>query len=76
MKINAEDIVTLSGRTDFGKSFIEENGSDFKVIKLQTWAEHQLLLTPMDGDSEIKYIWINLLPKSRNFKIENVKGKE
>ena len=42
MKISAKDIVTLSGRTDFGKSFIKENGSDFKVIKLQTWAEPQL----------------------------------
>jgi hypothetical protein len=71
IKIN--DKISLSGKTDFGKSFIKENGSEFEVVKVQTWGEHQLLLRTVKADCEIGLIWINLLPESRNFKINNKK---
>ena len=73
MNLKNNDIITISGRTDFGKSFIKENGSDFKIIKVMTWDEYQLLIQPINENSEIRSIWINLLPKSKNFKIDKVK---
>tara|TARA_Y100000593_G_C4296810_1_gene331103 strand:- start:1391 stop:1627 length:237 start_codon:yes stop_codon:yes gene_type:complete len=63
------DRITLSGKTDFGKSFVKENGSEFEVVKVQTWGEHQLLLRALKEDCEIGLIWINLFPTSRNFQI-------
>ena len=71
--IKKDDKITLSGKTDFGKSFIKENGSEFQVVKVQTWGEHQLLLRTVKENCEIGLIWINLLPESRNFKINNKK---
>ena len=71
--IKKDDKITLSGKTDFGKSFIKENGSEFEVVKVQTWGEHQLLLRTVKENCEIGLIWINLLPESRNFKINNKK---
>ena len=68
IKIN--DKIHLSGKTDFGKSFVNENGNEFEVVKVQTWGEHQLLLRTVKKNCEIGLIWINLLPESRNFKIK------
>ena len=47
MKIKTGDIIILSGKTEFGKSFVKENGTEFEVIKFQTWHEHQLLIKPI-----------------------------
>ena len=71
-ELKALDTIVLSGRTEFGKSFIEENGNRYKVIKLQTWDEHQLLIAPLKENTEIQTIWINLLPKSTNFSIDEI----
>ncbi len=66
--VNIGDKIILSGKTGFGKSFIEENGSEFEVVKVMTWAEHQLLLRCLKEDCEIGLIWINFgLTSSRNF---------
>ena len=73
MNLKNNDIITISGKTDFGKSFVKENGPDFKIIKVETWGEYQLLISPINKKSEIRSIWINLLPESKNFKIDKVK---
>ena len=70
-----DDKITLSGKTKFGKSFINENGTEFQVVKVQTWGEHQLLLRTLKEDCEIGLIWINLLPESTNFKILSLNDK-
>ena len=44
MKLQTGDIIYLSGKTDFGKSFVKENGDKFEVVKFQTWSEHQILI--------------------------------
>ena len=68
MKLQAGDIIYLSGKTDFGKSFVKENGDKFEVVKFQTWAEHQILIRATKEDCEIGLIWINFgLTNSRNF---------
>ena len=72
MKVKQNDKIMLSGKTEFGKSFIKENGNEFKVVKVQTWGEHQLLLKAIKEKCEIGLIWINLLPESRNFKIMEI----
>jgi hypothetical protein len=69
LPVQRDDIIELSGKTDFGKLFIKENGNKFEVVKIQTWGEHQLLLRILKKENEIGLIWINLLPTSRNFKI-------
>ena len=63
------DKIVLDGKTKFGKSFIEENGSEFEIVKVQTWYEHQLLIRAIKKDCEIGLIWINFFPTSKNFKI-------
>ena len=73
MNIKEKDIITLSGKTDFGKSFVKENGSEYEIVKVQTWGEHQLLLRTVKQDCDIGLIWINLLPESKNFNIEKVR---
>ena len=65
--------IVLSGKITFGKSFIKENGNEFEVIKVNTWNEHQLLIKPIKENCEIGFIWINLIPKSTNFNIDEVK---
>ena len=72
MQIKRDDIIKLSGKTDFGKSFVKENGDKFEVVKFQTWAEHQILIRALKEDCEIGLIWINFLPESKNFNIEEV----
>ena len=67
--LNRNDIITLSGKTDFGKKFIEENGSQYEVVKFQTWGEHQILIRAKKENCEIGLLWINFLPTSKNFKI-------
>ena len=69
LPINREDKITLKGKTEFGESFTEENGSEFQVVKVQTWGEHQLLIRALKENVEIGLIWINLFPTSRNFEI-------
>tara|TARA_Y100001963_G_scaffold136798_1_gene199808 strand:- start:264 stop:497 length:234 start_codon:yes stop_codon:yes gene_type:complete len=73
--LKRNDIITLSGKTDFGKKFVKENGSEFEVVKFQTWGEHQILLRTVKENCEIGLIWINFLPESRNFNV-TIKGKE
>ena len=68
-KIKEGDIVILSGKTEFGKSFVKENGTEFEIIKVQRWDEHQLLIKPIKENCEIGLIWINVLPKSTNFNV-------
>ena len=70
MNIKRNDVITLSGKTKFGKSFVKENGSKFEVVKFETWAEHQLLIRALKEDCEIGLIWINFLPESKNFNIK------
>ena len=70
MKLQTGDIIYLSGKTDFGKSFVKENGDKFEVVKFQTWAEHQILIRALKEDCEIGLIWINFLPESKNFNIK------
>tara|TARA_R110002072_G_scaffold267264_1_gene426283 strand:- start:2 stop:241 length:240 start_codon:yes stop_codon:yes gene_type:complete len=69
MKIKTGDIIILSGKTEFGKSFVKENGTEFEVIKFQTWHEHQLLIKPIKENREIGLMWINVLPESTNFNV-------
>ena len=68
-KIKEGDIVILSGKTEFGNSFVKENGNEFKIVKFQTWHEHQLLIKPIKENCEIGLIWINVLPESTNFNV-------
>ena len=70
MILQTGDIIYLSGKTDFGKSFVKENGDKFEVVKFQTWAEHQILIRATKKDCEIGLIWINFLPESKNFNIK------
>ena len=67
--IKREDKIKLDGKTEFGKSFIKENGSEFEVVKVQTWGEHQLLIRALKENVEIGLIWINLFPTSKNFEL-------
>tara|TARA_Y100000593_G_C4305618_1_gene335581 strand:- start:1666 stop:1902 length:237 start_codon:yes stop_codon:yes gene_type:complete len=69
LPVKRDDKITLDGKTDFGKSFVKENGDEFEVVKIQTWGEHQLLLRALKEDCEIGLIWINLFPTSTNFQI-------
>ena len=48
MKLKKDDVIILSGKTEFGKSFIKENGTKFEVVKFQRWHEHQLLIKPIN----------------------------
>jgi len=72
LNIQSSDTIVLSGKTKFGKAFIEENGSSYRVIKVQRWSEYQLFIAPLKENTEISNIWINLLPKSTNFSIDEV----
>tara|TARA_Y100000593_G_C4192086_1_gene277425 strand:+ start:390 stop:704 length:315 start_codon:yes stop_codon:yes gene_type:complete len=72
MKLNAGNTIYLSGKTHFGKQFVNENGNKFKVVKVQTWGEEQLLLRNLTKGSEVELIWINLYPTSKNFSIDEV----
>lgn len=69
LPISREDKITLKGKTEFGESFVSENGSEFIVVKVQTWGEHQLLIKALKENVEIGLIWINLFPISKNFEI-------
>ena len=75
LPLGIDDEIVLSGKTDFGKSFIKENGDKFRVVKVQSWHQHQLLIKALKEDCEIGLIWINLFPTSRNFQIYK-DGKE
>jgi len=70
MELQPKDIIYLSGKTEFGKSFVKENGTKFEVVKFQTWGEHQILIRALKEDCEIGLLWINFLPKSKNFNIK------
>jgi len=76
MKLKAGNTIYLSGKTDFGRQFVKENGSRFRVVKVQTWAEDQLLLKNRTRGCEVELIWINLFPTSKNFTIDKVEEDE
>ena len=68
MKIKRGYKILLSGKTEFGKAFVKENGTEFEVVKVMTWAEHHLLLKAIKKNCEIGLIWINFgLTESTNF---------
>ena len=69
------DLVTLSGKSDFGKSFVNENGFDYEIVKTEKWGEYRLLLRSLKKDCETGLVWIGLLPESRNLKIEKIRSK-
>ena len=69
------DIVTLSGKSDFGKSFLKENGTEYEIVTTEKWGEYRLLLRALKKDCETGLVWIGLLPESRNFKIKNIRSK-
>ena len=71
-----DDIVTLSGISDFGKSFIKENGTEYQIVTTEQWGEYRLLLRTMKKNCETGLVWIGLVPKSRNLKIEKIRSKD
>tara|TARA_Y100000741_G_scaffold302332_1_gene243984 strand:- start:454 stop:702 length:249 start_codon:yes stop_codon:yes gene_type:complete len=69
------DLVTLSGKSDFGKSFVEENGSEYEIVTTEKWGEYRMLLRAVKEDCETGLVWIGLMPESRNLKIEKIRSK-
>jgi len=69
------DLVTLSGKSDFGKSFVEENGSEYEIVTTEQWGEYRMLLRTVKEDCETGLVWIGLIPESRNLKIEKIRSK-
>ena len=74
-KLIIGDLVTLSGKSDFGKSFIKENGSKYEIVKTEKWGEYRMLLRTVKEDCETGLVWIGLMPESRNLKIEKIRSK-
>ena len=74
--LKSGDFVTLSGKSDFGKSFIKENGIEYQIVTTEQWGEYRLLLKAVKKDCETGLVWIGLIPESRNLKIENVRSKD
>ena len=73
--LDAGNLVTLSGKSEFGKSFIKENGTEYEIVKTEKWGEYRLLLRSLKEDCETGLVWIGLLPESRNLKIEKIRSK-
>ena len=69
MNLKADDVISLEGKTEFGKAFVKENGSDFKISKVNTWDQYQLVLISLTEKVKRPIIRINLYPESKNFKI-------
>ena len=69
MNLKADDVISLEGKTEFGKTFVKENGTDFKISKVNTWDQYQLVLVSLTEKVERPIIRINLYPESKNFKI-------
>ena len=69
MNLKADDVISLEGKTEFGKNFVKENGSDFKIGKVNTWDQYQLVLISLTENVKRPIIRINLYPESKNFKI-------
>ena len=69
------DLVTLSGKSDFGKSFIKENGSEYEIVTTEQWGEYRMLLRTVKEDCETGLVWIGLIPESTNLKIEKIRSK-
>ena len=70
MKLKAGLVVEMQGKTEFGKSFVESNGHEYKVVKIVHWGEEQLVLENQSMEAEVKLIMVNWLPESKNFRIE------
>ena len=65
------DVIILEGKTEFGTNFVKKNGSKFEIIKVMKWSQHQLLIKPLlSKTNENVILWVNLLPKSKNFLIK------
>ena len=64
--------VVLEAKSDFGKSFLEENGTEYIVVTTERWGDYRLLLKSLKKDAETGLVWIGVLPESRNFKIIEV----
>tara|TARA_R100001198_G_C5117645_1_gene141978 strand:+ start:139 stop:360 length:222 start_codon:yes stop_codon:yes gene_type:complete len=69
MNLKADDVISLEGKTEFGKTFVKENGTDFKISKVNTWDQYQLVLVSLTEKVKRPIIRINLYPESKNFKI-------
>ena len=69
MNLKADDVISLEGKTEFGKTFVKENGTDFKISKVNTWDQYQLVLVSLTEKVKQPIIRINLYPESKNFKI-------
>ena len=69
MNLKADDVISLEGKTEFGKNFVKENGSEFKISKVNTWDQYQLVLVSLTEKVKRPIIRINLYPESKNFKI-------
>ena len=70
------DLVTLSGKSDFGKSFIKENGIEYEIVTTEQWGEYRMLLRAVKEDCETGLVWIGLIPESRNLKIEKIRSND
>ena len=75
-KLIIGNVVTLSGKSDFGKSFVKENGIEYEIVATERWGEYRLLLSTLKKDCETGLVWIGLLPESTNLKIENIRNKD
>ena len=73
MNLKTNDVVSLEGKTEFGKTFVKENGTDFKISKVNTWDQYQLVLVSLTENVKRPIIRINLYPESKNFKINKKK---
>lgn len=73
MNLKAKDVVSLEGKTEFGKTFVKENGTDFIISKINTWDQYQLVLVSLKENVKRPVIRINLYPESKNFKINKKK---
>tara|TARA_Y100001937_G_scaffold42057_1_gene59628 strand:- start:508 stop:771 length:264 start_codon:yes stop_codon:yes gene_type:complete len=73
--LNTGNLVTLSGKSEFGKTFIEQNGTEYEIVKTEKWGEYRLLLKSLKENCETGLVWIGLLPESRNLKIEKIRRK-
>tara|TARA_B100000073_G_scaffold317767_1_gene295363 strand:+ start:125 stop:388 length:264 start_codon:yes stop_codon:yes gene_type:complete len=77
-KLKPEDVVTLSGISDVGNKWLEDNGTEYEVVKYETWDKNRVLLRSIKVDCKESLFWIGMYPNpSNNLKIEKrKKGKK
>jgi hypothetical protein len=81
MKYNGKDLksgdkVTLTSKSDFGKSFLNENGIEYEIVTTEQWGEFRLLLKSEKEECETGLVWMGLVPESRNLEIKNIRSKD